>query len=183
MKYLIMVMLIALTASCAGRQPQEPDKISDEYKHLEKRVKSESAVNYVRIGQTGAIFYFDGRLWSVKSESDTTIEFAARRFTNARIFIYDQSIPLTQIYAKLAQDYDMKNAKLVESEYLTVNDSPMLYSAVQGTVGKRDVSILSYAFSKNERTVVAHCFIFTGMLRSENRQEIIEFLNGLDLKR
>jgi len=182
MKYLIMAMLVALTASCAAKETKAPDKISDEYKHLKKMVKSENAVDLVRIGQTGAVFYFDGRLWSVKSESDTAIEFAARRFTNARIFIYDQSVPLTQIYAKLAQNYDMKNAKLVESEYLTVNGSPMLYNAVQGIVGKRDVSILSYAFSKNERTVVAHCFIFTGMLRSENRHEIIEFLNGLAVK-
>ena len=182
MKYLIFTLLIALTASCATRGAKAPDSISNKYKHLEKRVKSENAVDRVKIGKTGAAFYFDGRLWSVKSESGTAIEFAARRFTNARIYVYDESIPLTQIYAKLAQDHDMKNARLVESEYMSVNGSPMLFSTVQGIVGRKSVSILSYAFSRNERTIVAHCFIFTGMLRSENRQEIIEFLNGLSDK-
>lgn len=182
MKYLIFALLVALTASCATRGAKAPDTISDEYKHLEKRVKSENAVDRVRIGNTDAVFYFDGRLWSVKSESGTVIEFAARRFTNARIYVYDDPIPLTEIYVKLAQDHDMKNAKLVESEYVSVNGSPMLFSTVQGVMGRKNVSILSYAFSKNERTIVAHCFIFTGMLRDENRQEIIEFLNGLAAK-
>ena len=182
MKYLIFAMLVVLTASCAGRQDTAPDKISDEYRHLEKRVKSESAVDRVTIGKTGAVFYYDGRLWSVKSGSGTAIEFAARRFTNARIHVYDEPIALTEIYVRLAQDHDLKNAKLVESEYVSVNGTPMLFSTVQGVMGRRETSVLSYAFSKNGRTIVAHCFIFTSMLRNENRQEIIEFLNGLAAK-
>jgi hypothetical protein len=182
MKYLMIALLIAFTASCAPSVREKPAKVPAEYLHLEKRFKSENAVDKVNLGQTGSVFFYDKKLWSVKSASDMAIDFETRRFTNAKIFIYNESIPMKDIYKNIAQRYDMKDARLMESEFVNVNNSIVIFNAMEGVINRRDVSILSYGFSEGSRTIIVHCFLYKGMLRPETRQEIIEFLNGFVAK-
>lgn len=184
MKHLIIAMLIAFAASCAPSVKEKPieAKIPDEYRHLEKRFKSETADEKVRIGQAGALFFYDKKLWSVKNEASDAIYFEARRFTNASIFVLSESIPMTDIYKTLAQRYNMKEPTLKESELINANGAVVIFNAMEGVVNRREVSILSYGFSDDSGTIIAHCVIYKGMLRSETRQEIIEFLNGLTQK-
>jgi len=181
MKYLIIAILIACAASCAPSLREMPakDKVPAEYMHLEKRFKSKSAVEKIDIAQTGAAFFYDGKLWTVKRASDTSLAFEARRFSNAEILILDEPVPMTDMYKKMAQHHNMKDVKLLESEFVNVNNAVVIFNAMEGVVNRREVSILGYGFSDAGRTVIAHCFIYKGMLRDETRQEIIEFLNGL----
>jgi hypothetical protein len=184
MKYLLIAMLIVFSASCAPSVKEKPviAKVPDEYSHLEKRFKSENADQKVRIGQMGAVFFYDKKLWSVKREASTSIDFEARRFTNASIFALNESIPMTDIYKRIAQHYNMKDPVLIDSELIFANNAVVIFNAIEGVVNRRDVSILSYGFSDDSGTIIAHCVIYKGMLRSETRQEIIEFLNGLTPK-
>jgi hypothetical protein len=179
MKYVIIAILLAFSASCAPKDTHVSDKVPDGYEHLEKRVKADEAAKMIRIGQTGAVFYYDTKSWSVKSESDAVIDFSARRFTNAAIFIYDAAMPMNDIPKKLAQHYAMKEPRLMESEFVNVNNAVVMHTVMEGIINRREVSIISYGFSENSHTVIAHCFIYTSMLRNETRQEIMEFLNGL----
>lgn len=179
MKYLILGLLIAFTASCAPSFKERPDKVPAEYKHLTKRFKSENAVNKVDIAQTNAAFFYDSRLWAVKNASDAAIVFEARRFSNAEILILDEPVPMAEMYKTMAQRHNMKDVKLLESELVYVNNGVVIFNALEGVVNRREVSILGYGFSDAGRTVIAHCHIYKGMLRDETWQEIIEFLNGL----
>jgi len=129
------------------------------------------------------LFYFDKKMWSVKNESASIIDFTARRFTNAHIFLYNEHISITEIHKKVIDHYKMKNAQLVESELLNVNNSVIIYNKIEGVINKREVSILSYGFSEDTQTIIAHCFIYKSMLRSETEQEIIDFLNGFSAKK
>jgi len=184
MKYLMIALLIAFTGSCAPSVREMPakGKVPAEYMHLEQRFKSENAVEKLIVGQTGSVFFYDKKLWSVKSASDTAIVFETRRFTNASIFVYNETLPLTDIYKRIAQHYDMKDVKLMESELINVNNAVVIYNAMEGVINRREVSILSYGISDDSRTIIAHCYIYKGMLRTETRQEIIEFLNGFVAK-
>jgi hypothetical protein len=181
MRYLFIAILIACTASCAPsiKKMPEKEKVPVEYMHMEKRFKSESAVDKVQIAQTGTAFFYDAKLWAVKNASDTGIIFEARRFSNAEILILDEPVPMTDMYKKMAQHHNMKDVKLLESEFVSVNNAVVIFNALEGVVNRREVSILGYGFSDAGRTVIAHCFIYKGMLRDETRQEILEFLNGL----
>jgi hypothetical protein len=182
--YFIIAILLIFSASCApkGKVIPKTEEISSEYRHLESRKKSENAVDKVSIGNSGASFYFDDKLWSLKSESASAIEFSARRFTNAHIFMYNEKISTTEIHKKLIDHYRMKNSQLVESKFLNVNNSVVIYNKINGVINKREVSILSYGFSDDAHTIITHCFIYKSMLRSETEQEIIEFLNGFSAK-
>jgi hypothetical protein len=184
MRYLFIAILIASFASCAPSIKEMPakEKVPAEHMHLEKRFKSESAVEKVKIAQTGAAFFYDAKLWAVKKTSDTAIIFEARRFSNAEILILDEPVPMTDMYKKIAQRHNMKDIKLLESEFINVNNAVVIFNTLEGVVNRRQVSILSYGFSDAGRTVIAHCFIYKGMLRDETRHEIIEFLNGLTPK-
>lgn len=179
-KYFILALLIIFSASCApaNKQVQKKKDVASEYKHLEAREKSKNAVDQIYIGQSGASFYYDSKFWSVKNKSATKIDFSTRRFTNARIFLYDEKIPMTEVHKKLAEHYNMKNAQLVESEFLNVNNSVVIYNKIEGVINRREVSILSYGFSEGMHTIITHCYIYKSMLRTETEQEIIEFLNG-----
>jgi len=59
----------------------------------------------------------------------------------------------------------------------------IIYNKIEGVINKREVSILSYGFSEDTQTIIAHCFIYKSMLRSETEQEIIDFLNGFSAKK
>jgi hypothetical protein len=72
----------------------------------------------------------------------------------------------------------MKDAKLIESEFINVNNAVVIFNKIEGMINRREVSILSYGFSENRSTIITHCFIYKSMLRSETEHEIIEFLNG-----
>ncbi len=184
MKYCIIAFLIVFTASCAPgvREMPAPTTPPAEETGLEKRFKSENAVEKVRIGQTGAYFFYDGKMWSLKKESNSAITFNIRRFTNAGIFIYNEFMPMEDIYKKLALHYDMKNPKIMESKLVSVNNAVVIFNEIEGVINRRDVSILSYGVSESGHAIIAHCFIYKSMLRSETRQEIIDFLNGLAAK-
>jgi hypothetical protein len=179
-KYVILALLIIFSASCAPATKSGDKKkdVAAGYEHLEAREKSKNAVDQIYIGQSGASFYYDSKLWSVKNKSVSTIDFSARRFTNAHIFMYDEKMPMTEIHKKLVEHYQMKNAQLVESEFINVNNSVLIYNKIEGMINKREVSILSYGFSEGALTIITHCFIYKSMLRDETEQEIIEFLNG-----
>ncbi|NCC06046.1 MAG: hypothetical protein EOM37_18860 [Proteobacteria bacterium] len=179
-KYLIATLLVVALASCAptNKDVHKKKEIASEYGHLESREKSINAAHKVNIGKSGASFYYDNRLWSVKNESISKIDFSARRFTNAHIFLYDENIQMTEIYKKLVEHYKMRDAKLIESEFVNVNNSVVIFNKIEGMVNRREVSILSYGFSENMSTIIMHCFIYKSMLRSETEHEIIDFLNG-----
>lgn len=179
-KYLIATLLVVALASCApaSKDVHKKKEIASEYGHLESREKSINAAHKVNIGKSGASFYYDNRLWSVKNESISKIDFSARRFTNAHIFLYAENKQMTEIYKKLVEHYKMKDAKLIESEFVNVNNSVVIFNKIEGMVNRREVSILSYGFSENMSTIIAHCFIYKSMLRSETEHEIIDFLNG-----
>lgn len=179
MQYVIIAILLAFSASCAPKDTHVSEKVPGRYEHLEKRFKADGAVEKIRIGQTGAVFHYDPKSWSVKSESDTVVDFAARRFTNAAIFIHDAAMPMTDIPKMLARHYAMKEPRLMESEFVNVNNAVVMHTVMEGIMNRRKVSIISYGFSENSHTVIAHCRIYTSMLRNETRQEIVEFLNGL----
>lgn len=181
MKYLVIALLIACAASCAPSVRDTParEKAPAEYMYLEKRVRSENAVDRIGIANTGAAFFYDGRLWTVKNASSSAVAFEARRFSNAEILILDEAVPMTDMYRKMAERHDMKDVRLLESEFVSVNGAVVIFNALEGVVNRREVSILGYGFSEAGRTVIAHCFIFKVMLRDETRQEIVEFLNGL----
>jgi len=179
-KYYILALLIICSASCAPatRTVDKKKDVAAGYEHLEAREKSKNAVDQIYIGNSGASFYYESKLWSVNNKSASTIDFSARRFTNAHIFLYDEKIPMTEIHKKLVEHYQMKNAQLVESEFINVNNSVLIYNKIEGMINKRKVSILSYGFSEGMHTIITHCFIYKSMLRNETEQEIIEFLNG-----
>lgn len=181
MKYLVIAVLMACAASCAPSVRDMPatEKGPAQYMHLEKRFKPENAVDRISVAQTGATFFYDSRLWAVKSASDAGIAFEARRFSNAEILILDEAVPMTDMYTKMAERHDMKDVRLLESEFVSVNGAVVIFNALEGVVNRREVSILGYGFSEAGRTVIAHCYIYKGMLREETRQEIVEFLNGL----
>lgn len=179
-KYYILSLLIIFSVSCAPatRTMDKKKDVPAGYEHLEAREKSKNAVDQIYIGKSGASFYYDSKLWSVKNKSASKIDFSARRFTNAHIFLYEEMIPTTELHKKLVEHYQMKNAQLVESEFINVNNSILIYNKIEGIINKREVSILSYGFSEGMHTIITHCFIYKSMLRSETEQEIIEFLNG-----
>ena len=179
-QYVILALLLIFSASCAPATKTVDTKkdVAAGYEHLEAREKSKNAVDQIYIGKSGASFYYDSKLWSVRNKSASKIDFSARRFTNAHIFLYDENLPMTEIHKKLVEHYQMKNAQLVESEFINVNNSVLIYNKIEGMINKRDVSILSYGFSEGMHTIITHCFIYKSMLRNETEQEIIEFLNG-----
>jgi hypothetical protein len=179
-KYVILALLIIFSVSCAPatRSVDKKKDVAASYEHLEAREKSKNAIDQIYIGQSGSSFYYDSKLWSVKNKSVSKIDFSARRFTNAHIFIYNEKIQMTEIHKKLIENYHIKNAQLVESEFINVNNSILIYNKIEGIINKREVSILSYGFSEDTHTIITHCFIYKSMLRNETEQEIIEFLNG-----
>ena len=179
-KFVIVTLLVIALASCAptNRAVHKQRDAASKYGHLETRKKTSSAVDKVYIGKSGALFYYNGKLWPIKDESISRIDFSARRFTNAHIFLYDENIEMSEIHKKLIEHYKLKNAQLVESEFINLNDSVVIYNKIEGVINKREVSILSYGFSEGMHTIITHCYIYKSMLRSETEQEIIEFLNG-----
>jgi len=179
-KFVIITLLIVVLASCApaNRGAHKEKGVASGYGHLETRKKPISAVDIISIGKTGALFYYDNKLWQIKNESISRIDFSARRFTNAHIFLYDENIEMSEIHKKLIEHYKLINAQLVKSEFINLNDSVVIYNKIEGVINKREVSILSYGFSEGMHTIITHCYIYKSMLRSETEQEIIEFLNG-----
>lgn len=179
-KFVIITLLIVALASCApaNRGAHKEKGVASGYGHLETRKKPISAADKISIGKSAALFYYDNKLWQVKNKSISRIDFSARRFTNAHIFIYDENIEMTKIHKKLIEHYNMKNAQLVESEFVKLNSSVVIFNKIEGVINKREVSILSYGFSEGTHTIITHCYIYKSMLRSETEQEIIEFLNG-----
>ena len=181
MKYALLAVLALFVASCAPKKWEPPrEKPGAEVgRELEERFKSETAVNRVPIGDTGAAFYYDKRMWNVRREDEGRIDFSTRRFTNASILYDNRSMPMTRIYASLVDAYDLKNASLLESEFVRVNGDEVIFNKIQGKYGRKSVVMLSYGYSEQGRTVIAHAYIYKGMLRPETEREIIEFLNGL----
>lgn len=179
-KFAIITLLIIALASCApaNRGAHKNKGVASGYGHLETRKKPVSAVDKISIGKSGALFYYNNKLWQIKNKSTSRIDFSARRFTNAHIFLYDQIIELPEIHKKLIEHYKLKNAQLVESEFIKLNGSLVIYNKIEGIINKREVSILSYGFSEDMHTIITHCYIYKSMLRNETEQEIIEFLNG-----
>lgn len=183
---ILFAILIAFTASCAAtdKAARTPEKepVASTYKYIEKREKSKNAVDRISIGNTGGLFYFDKNIWTVKEDQGSQIDFVTRRFTNTRIFHYAESIPMTDIYKKLIESYALKSPKLVESEFIEVNGEAVIFNKIEGIHNKREISILSYGFSGKSSTIIVHGFTYKSMLRDETEQEIIEFLNGFDMK-
>lgn len=182
-KYLVFAILLVFTASCAStdRDAQlRKKKESSEslYKHMETRQKSKTATYKVSIGKTGSSFYYDNKLWSPKKDDDPWIESFTRRFTTAHISYYNEFVPMTEIYRKLINEYKLKNAKLIESEFIEVNKSVIMYNKIEGTLNKKEIVMLSYGFSEDNHTIVTHGFTFKTMLRDETEMEMVEFLNG-----
>ncbi|PKN41175.1 MAG: hypothetical protein CVU60_12065 [Deltaproteobacteria bacterium HGW-Deltaproteobacteria-18] len=179
-KFAIITLLIIALASCAptSREAHKKKDVASGYGHLETRKKPASAVDKISIGKSGAEFYYNNKLWQIKNESISKIDFSARRFTNAHIFVYNENINMTEIHKKLYEHYNIKNAQLVESEFINLNNSVVIYNKIEGMLNRREVSILSYGFSEDAHTIITHCYIYKSMLRSETEQEIIEFLNG-----
>lgn len=173
MKYALYAILLMLLASCAPKPAPAPGKA-----YMEERTKSEDAVDKVTIGGTGAAFYYDRRQWIVKSDEDSRIEFNARRFTNAQIFSYDEAVPMTDIYRKLVEGYGLKDAVLLESEFIRVNGEVVVFNKIEGKHGRKQIVILSYGYSDKGRTVITHGYIYKSMLRDETEAEIVDFLNG-----
>ena len=173
MKYALYAILLMLLASCAPKPATSPGKA-----YMEERVKSKDAVDRLPIGGTGAVFYYDRRQWTVKSDEGSRIEFNARRFTNAHIFAYDEAIPMTDIFRKLVEEYGLKDARLLESEFIRVNGEAVVFNKIEGKQGRKPIVILSYGYSGEGHTVIPHAYIFKGMLRDETEREIIDFLNG-----
>ena len=179
MKYVLYAILVMLLASCAPKGAVPPGKTVPPGKaYMEERFKSEDAVDRIAIGRTGSSFYFDRRMWTVKSKDGAHIEFNTRRFTNAHIFTYDEAVPMTDIHRKLAESYELKDARLVESEFIKVNGEIVILNTIEGRYGRKSVAIVSYGFSDAKRTIVPHCIIYKSMLRPETMQEITDFLNG-----
>lgn len=179
MKYLLYATLIMLLASCAPKGAVPPGKSVPPGKaYMEERFKSEDAVERIAIGRTGSSFFFDRRMWTVKSDDGSRIEFNTRRFTNAHIFIYDEPVPMTDIHRKLVESYGLKDSRLVESEFIRVNGEVVILNTIEGRYGRKPVVIVSYGFSDDKRTIVPHCVIYKSMLRPETGDEITDFLNG-----
>jgi hypothetical protein len=184
--YILVAILIAFTASCAATDKSarttKKEPVASTYKYIEKREKSKNAVDRIAIGKTGGLFYYDGNIWAVKEDQGSQIDFVTRRFTNARIFHYPEAVPMTDIYKKLIESYALKNPKLVESEFIEVNGEAVIFNKLEGIHNKREISILSYGFSGKSSTIIVHGFTYKSMLREETEQEIIDFLNGFDMK-
>ena len=181
MKYLIAAILIMLAASCAPKDRgvwPEDEGLASKYRHLEERRKPDNAVDRIAIGKTGAAFYYDRRLWNVKSEDGSSIDFNTRRFTTAGILHYDEPMALTQIYTRLVESYGLKDARLTESELVKVNGQVVIFNRIEGKHGRKHVVILSYGYSNKRHTVITHANIYKGMLRPETESEIVDFLNG-----
>jgi hypothetical protein len=179
MKYALYATLFLFLASCAPKPAVPPGKSGPASKaYMEERVRSKDAVDKVDIGGTGTALYYDRRQWTVKSDGGSRIEFNPRRFTNARIFAYDEAIPMTHIYRKLVDEYGLQDARLVESEFVRVNGQAVVFNKIEGKQGRKQIVILSYGFSDEGRTIIAHAHIFKGMLRDETEREIVDFLNG-----
>jgi hypothetical protein len=179
MKYALYAFLFLFLASCAPKPAVAPGKSAPPSKaYMEERFKSKDAVDKVAIGGTGTALYYDRRRWSVKTDVGSRIEFNARRFTNARIFAYDETIPMTEIYRKLVEEYGLKDARLVESEFVRVNGQAVVFNKIEGKHGRKPLVILSYGYSDEGRTVIPHAHIYKGMLRDETEREIVDFLNG-----
>jgi hypothetical protein len=179
-KFMILAMLILLTASCAPKKWAPPgEKPGVEVgRHLEERWKSESATEKIAVGRTGATFYFDKRLWTTKRKAMDHIDFETRRFTNAHIFLEDGTMPMTQIYKILVRRYDLKDARLLESEFVRVNGDAVIFNKIEGRYGRKPVVMLSYGYSGDGHTVVAYAYVYKGMLRPQTEAEMVEFLNG-----
>ena len=173
MKYALYTILLMFLASCAPKPATAPGKA-----YMEERSKSEDAVDRVAIGGTGTTFYYDKRLWSVKSDEGSRIEFNARRFANAQIFSYDEAVPMTDIYRKLVEGYGLKETQLLESEFIRVNGEVVVFNKIEGKHGRKQIVILSYGYSDKGRTVIPHGYIYKSMLRDETEAEIVDFLNG-----
>lgn len=184
MKYVLYAMLIMLLASCApkGAVPPPDKTVPPGKAYMEERFKSEDAVDSIAIGSTGTTFFFDRRMWTVKSDDGSRIEFNTRRFTNAHIFTYDEAVPMTDIHRKLVESYGLKEARLVESEFIRVNGEVVILNTIEGRYGRKPVVIVSYGYSDDRRTVVPHCVIYKSMLRPETKDEIADFLNGFVIR-
>lgn len=179
MKYLLSAILVMLLASCAPKGAVPPEEtVPPGKEYMEERFKSEDAVERIAIGSTGTAFFFDRRMWTVKSDDGSRIEFNTRRFTNAHIFTYDEAVPMTEIHRKLTESYGLKDARLVESEFIRVNGEVVILNTIEGRYGRKPVAIVSYGFSDARRTIVPHCIIYKSMLRPETMDEITDFLNG-----
>lgn len=179
MKYALYAILVMFLASCAPKPAVSPGKSVPPGKaYMEERFKSKDAVDRVSIGGTGTTFYYDKRLWSVKSDEGSRIEFNARRFANAQIFSYDEAVPMTDIYRKLVEGYELKDAQLLESEFIRVNGEAVVFNKIEGKHGRKQIVILSYGYSDKGRTVITHGYIYKSMLRAETEAEIVDFLNG-----
>lgn len=181
MKYALLGVLALFIASCAPRKWEPPrEKPGAEVgRGLEERFKSKTAVNRVPIGDTGAAFYYDKRMWNVRREGDGRIDFTTRRFTNASILYDNRSMPMPRIHESLVDAYDLKNVSLLESEFVRVNGDEVIFNKIGGKYGRKAIVMLSYGFSEQSRTVIVHAYTYKGMLRPETEREIIEFLNGL----
>jgi hypothetical protein len=183
MKYVLFAILAAFLASCAPKAVAPPEKSVPPAKaFMEERFKSADAVEKVGIGATGTSFYYDRRLWSVKGGDGSRIDFNARRFTNAHILFYEEAIPMTEIHKKLVESYGLKDARLLESEFIRVNGEVVIFNKIEGKYGRKDVVMLSYGFSDAGHTVIAHGYTYKSMLREETEEEIVDFLNGFSPK-
>ncbi len=182
-KYLVFAILLVLTASCAStdkdlRQKKKKEPVESSYKHMEKRQKSKTATHKFSIENTSSSFYYDNKSWTPKKDNDPLSETFTRRFMTAHISHYHEFVPMAEIYRKLISEYKIKNAKLIESEFIEVNKSVVIYNKIEGTLNKKEIVMLSYGFSEDNHTIITHGFTFKTMLRDETEMEIVEFLNG-----